>query len=175
MIQFRPPSLTKPFDEFVSVDPSFVQPPSLPGTDATDEEQAAFKSELEQYLAKLKSARDTGDWSPMLAPGQDLANATKFTMLQIDSNKWRELIDRSRLPADSPIRLGGSVLRAVLVRLSLKAITGCEMKIERTHDDNWDAVMCQPEVIDMLDRQNPAIVGELGNRLVERLRGVGPL
>jgi hypothetical protein len=175
VIVLKPPSLSKPWDEFVSVDKSFVQMPAIPGDDASEEDVAAFKKALEEYLAKLKAARETGDWTPMLAPGQTLTDATRFTLTHIDGNVWRELMDRNNLPHDSKRRLGGSVLRALLVRLAVKAISGCEFKIERKHYDDFDCVMTQPEVVDMLDKENPAIVGELGNRIIERLRGVGPL
>ncbi len=175
MIHLKPPSISKPWDEFVSIDPAFVQMPKIPPSTATDEEIAAFKAAFAEYAAGLKAARETGDWTPMLVAGKTLADATRFTLGQIDGNIWRELIDRNTLPADSSRRIGGSVLRALLVRLAIKAISGCELKIERTLDEEYGEVMAQAEVIDMLDKENPSIVGELGTVIAERLRGVRPL
>lgn len=170
----RPPSLSKPWDEYLSIDPTFVQPPQL-ADGASDEDREAFKRSVEEYVAKLKAARETGDWAPMLAPGKSLNEATKFTLLQIDRNLWREWLDRSTLPYEASTRIGPASLRALLVRAAVKAIPGCEVKIERRPDSKWAAEMAQPELIDYLDGNDPRIVGELGNRIIDRLRGLGPL
>lgn len=175
MIPFRPPSLSKSYDEFVSIDPVFVRSPMPPGDGATEEEIAAFKTALDEYIAKLRVARQTGDWAGMLVPGKTLADATKFTLLQVDSNIWRELLDRATQSEGTPGRIGGAQLRALLVRLAIKAITGFETTIVRTEDPAWGYTMAQAEVVDILDRFHPSIVGELGNRITERLRGVDPL
>lgn len=175
MIQFRPPSLSKAYDEFVSIDPVFVRPPDPPSDDAGEEDLAAYKTALDEYAAKLRTARQTGDWSGMLAPGRSLNDATKFTLLPVDSNIWRELLDRATQREGTPGRIGGAQLRALYVRLAIKAISGFETKIERTEDPTFGYVMAQAEVIDVLDKVHPSIVGELGVRVAERLRGVDPL
>jgi hypothetical protein len=175
MIQFRAPSLTKPWDEFVSIDPVFVQPPAPPADDASEEVRAEYKRLLAEYGAKLRAARETGDWQPLVADGRRLDEATKFTLLQVDSNVWRELLDRATLPLNTPMRIGGATLRAVLVRLAIKAIPGFPIAIERELDDQWGYTMARADVIDVLDRHDSRIVGELGTRIMERLRGVGPL
>jgi hypothetical protein len=162
--------LFKPWDEYVSIDPCFVQAPTV-GDPPTEGEAAA----LEAYQAKLKTAHDTGDWSAMLAPGRSLTEATKFTMLQVDRNVWRELLDRSTLPLTTPMRVGPAVLRALMLRLALKSISGCEVKVERSFDPKWGVEMAQPSIIDYLDSINPRIVGELGSRVMERTRGIDPL
>lgn len=169
-MSLRPPSLFKSWDEFVSVDPVFVQAPKL-DDEPTDEQ----KEEAEKYLAKLKAARDTGDWEPMLAPGRSLNEATKFTLLQIDRNIWREVLDRSTLPLEVANRIGPSQLRALLVRLALKSALALDVKIERSVDPKWGYEMAQADIISYLDSIDPRIVGELGTRIIERLRGVGPL
>ena len=175
MIQFRPPSVTKPWDAFVAVDPVFVQPPVEPSDDASAEQVDEYKKAIAEYIAKLKAARETGDWTPMLVPGRSLAEATKFTLLPVDANIWRELLDRATLPADSLRRIGSVSMNAVLFRLAVKAISGLETRIEREHDPAWGYVMAQSEIVDILDKEDPRIVGDLGNRIMERLRGVGPL
>jgi hypothetical protein len=175
VIPFRPPSLSKAYDEFVSIDPVFVRPPDPPSDDASEEDLAAYKTALEEYASKLRVARQTGDWSGMLAPGRSLADATKFTLLPVDFNTWRELVDRATQREGTAGRIGGAQLRALLVRLAVKAITGFETKIERTEDPAWGYVMAQPDVVNILDNVHPSIVGELGTRIAERLRGVDPL
>lgn len=171
----RPPSLAKSYDEYVSVDPVFIQPPEI-ADDATDAAREEHTKAAEQYLATLKAARETGDWTPMLTLGRTLNEATKFTLLQIDRNVWREIIDRSTLPLDVPNRIGPSALRALLVRLALKSAVALDMKIERAPDPRWnDYVMASSDVIDYLDAINPRIVGELGSRIIERLSGERPL
>ena len=174
MIQFRPPSLSKSYDEFVSIDPAFVQLPLL-ADDATEEQREQFKVDVEEYLTKLRVARQTGDWTGMLRAGEKLENATKFTLLPVDGNIWRELLDRATQREGTHGRIGGAQLRALLVRLAIKSIVGFATKIERTVDDDWGYTMAQPEVIDILDKVHPSIVGELGTRIAERLRGVDPL
>jgi hypothetical protein len=175
MIQFRAPSLTKPWDEFVSIDPVFVQAPQPPDDDASPEVKAEHRKALAEYGAKLRSARDTGDWLPLVAPDRRIDDATKFVLLQVDSNIWRELLDRATLPLDSAKRIGAATLRALLVRLAVKSIPGFPIAIERTLDEQWGYVMAGAEVVDLLDKHDARIVGELGTRIMERLRGVGPL
>ena len=170
----RPPSLSKSWDEYVSIDGAFVQAPTL-ADDANDEAKAEFAKAAEDYAAKLKAARETGDWTPMLAPGRALNEATRFTMLQVDRNIWRELLDRSTLPLDVPNRLGPAMLRALMVRLALKSIAGLDLKIERSIDDRWGYEMAQADTVSYLDSIDPRVVGELGTRVIERMRGASPL
>ena len=166
----RPPSLSKAWDEFVSVDPVFVQAPHLDDPPTDEQKQAA-----EEYIAKLKAARDTGNWDPMLAPGRSLNEATKFTLLQVDRNIWREVLDRSTLPLDVPNRIGPSQLRALMVRLALKSALALDVKVEREVDPKWGYEMARADIISYLDGIDPRVVGELGTRIIERLRGAGPL
>ena len=166
----RPPSLLKSWDECVSIDPAFKQAPQLKDG-ASEDEQKAFKEAVEEYLATLKSCRDNGDWSKLTLDGQQ---PTRFTMLQVDRNIFRELLDRMNLPYNSHLRVGSAAGRAILVRLALKAISGYETKIERKPDSQWGWEMAQAEIVNELDAIDPRIVGELGTRLLEKYRGVSP-
>lgn len=166
----RPPSLSKPWDEFTSFDQVFVQQPALDDP-PTDEQKAA----LEEYVAKLKAARETGDWTPMLAPGRTLNEATKFTFLQIDRNVWREVLDRSTLPLDIPNRIGPIQLRALVFRLALKSAHALDVKVERSVDSRWGYEMAQADIVSYLDSIDPRIIAELGTVIMERLRGDRPL
>jgi hypothetical protein len=170
----RPPSLSKPWDEYVSIDPVFVQAPTL-ADDATDEQRTEHTTAAEGYIAKIKAARETGNWEPMLVAGRTLNEATRFQMLQVDRNIWRDLLDRSTLPLDVPNRLGPAMLRALMVRLAIKSIAGLDIKIERSVDERWGYEMAQADVISYLDSIDPRVVGELGTRVIERMRGASPL
>jgi hypothetical protein len=171
----RPPSLYKTWDEYVSIDGAFIQAPTPPEEGASDEARAEYEKAAEEYLAKLKSSRETGSWEQMLAPGRTLNEATKFTLLQVDRNTWRDLLDRHTLPLDVPNRIGPGLMRAVMVRLALKSITGLDVKVERSIDDKWGYEMAQPDIVSYLDAINPRVVGELGTRIMERMRGADPL
>lgn len=170
----RPPSAAKQYDEFCTVDPAFIQPPKKPADDASDADKAEHAAALESYRAKLKAARETGDWKPMLLDGQ---TPTKFVLGHVDRNIWRSIIDRATLPGDSPRHIGQTTLHSLLFRLALKSIVGFgDVKVERNPDPQWDFwTMAQADIVTQLDEINPVIVGEIGERVFERLRGVSPL
>lgn len=163
----RAPSLQRPYDLFVTCDPAVIQPPKLEG-EPTDE----FRAEVEQYVQKIKTARETGDWSAVLRPDQV---PTKFTLGQIDRNVWRAIIDRGTLPADNPRHIGHAVVRALLFRLAIRSISGFD-KFDRLPDPAWDNwVMAPASLVTQLDEVDASIIGELGNEIMRRLQGVDPL
>ena len=173
-MSFRPPSNQRQYDTYSSLDPAFIQAPPVPGENATDDEKRA----AEDYLAKLKAAKQTGDWSPMLAPGKTLADATKFVLGQVDRNVWRAIMDRAgQLPPDSPRFIGFSTLQSLLFRLALKSVVGFgDVKVERLPDPQWDNwTMAQSSIVTMFDELNPLIVGEIGIGILNRLKGDDPL
>lgn len=164
----RPPSLAKAYDDYYSGDPAFAQEPAL-SAEPTESEQAA----LDDYLAKLKSAKQTGDWSALLLPG---ATPTKFVLDQVDRNVWRSIVDRGGLPDTNPRWIGPAQLLSLLFRLAIKDIPGFDFRIERAPDPQWDGwVMAHPKVIDVLDRIDPGIVGEIGGGVYRKLRTLDPL
>lgn len=171
MIVIRPPSLVRQWDAYVSIDPAFVQAPKPP---ADGEPTEDYQRELDEYLAKLKAARETGNWSALRVPGT--AEPTKFVMGQVDRNAYRALVDRCHLPADSARRVGDVLLFPILMRLALKSVVGLgDVKIERSPDPNWDNwMMAQPEIVTLLDEINPSIVVELGMGVAARLAGLTP-
>lgn len=148
MIQLRPPSLFKPYDAYVSVDPALKQPP-----ESTDEKA------LDEYLATLVSCIDTGDWTSLLIPGQ---TPLKFVLQHLDRTALRALIDRMQLPESNARYIGDKLAQALFVRLALVDVVGAELRIKRESDPQWDGwVMAQPDVIQILDAADPRIVGEL--------------
>jgi hypothetical protein len=168
----RPPSLQRSWDEYFTGDPAIFQPPPPPPDDASDEIKKAHKEAIEQYIAKIRSARETGNWMPVVVEGQI---PTKFTLHPVDRNIWRAIMDRAVLPSSNPRHIGEVTLHALLVRLSLRNITGFEQKIERLPDPNWDNwVMAQASIITTLDEIDPRIIGELGSSVFRRLQGISP-
>jgi hypothetical protein len=169
----RPPSLQRPWDEYFTGDPAILQPPPPPPEDASDELKQAHQDTIDQYIAKIRAARETGNWMPVVVEGQI---PTKFTLHPVDRNIWRSIMDRAVLPPSNPRHIGEVTLHALLVRLSLRNIAGFEQKIDRRPDPNWDNwMMAQPDVITMLDEIDPRIIGELGSSVFRRLQGIGPL
>jgi len=68
-MSFRLPSHTNPAPAFVTTDDALIQPPEL-ADKATDEQRAEWEKALEEYAAKLRVARQTGDWSGITLPGK---------------------------------------------------------------------------------------------------------
>ncbi len=165
----RPPSAVRDFDAFFSGDSAFTQPPADPPDDASDDAKKAHKEAVEGYIAKLRAARETGDWKPLLIEGQ---TPTKFVLRQVDRNIWREIMDRAVLPGDSPRHIGQVTLNALLFRLACISIAGWD-KFERLPDAKWDLWSMAPaSLVTQLDEIDPRIVGEIGSLVFERLRGV---
>ena len=66
----RLPSLSKPSHAFVSFDDAIVQPPQPPADSADEEALAAYKKAAEEHYAKIRAARQTGDWAPVTIEGK---------------------------------------------------------------------------------------------------------
>lgn len=164
----RPPSSQKSWDTYCSKDSAFKQPPKPPGDDATEDERNEYIVTIEKYQATLKACQETGDWSPLLVEG---GQPTKFILSPINGNVWRALIDRTVISQASPRFVGPVMTRTILFRLALKGINGWD-KIERSPDPEWDGwVMAPADVVAQLDAIDPAIVGEIGQLVLDRLRG----
>lgn len=163
----RLPSLFRPYDAYVSVDPALKPAPELP-SDATDEQRKASA----EYIATLVSCIDTGDWSALLIPGQ---TPLKFVLQHLDRTAFRSLIDRMGLPENNARHIGEKLGQALLVRLALVDIVGAEgLRVRREADPQWDGwVMAQSEVIQILDAADPRIVGELALG-IQRKAVLGP-
>jgi hypothetical protein len=166
-MSLRPPSAQRAWDAHYSGDPAFLQPPPRPDGEPTDE----YKTAIDQYVARLTAAKETGDWKPLLIEGQQ---PTKFVMGQVDRNVWRSIMDRVVLPADNPRNIGQVALHALLFRLSVKDVVGFPAfhRLPDPHWDNW--TMAPSDLVTTLDEIDPRIVGELGSDVFMRLRGVGP-
>lgn len=174
----RPGSVIKEYDFYVSCDPALTPAPDVPKDGASDEEIEAFKSAAKDYIAKWKSARETTNYAGLAIEGK---TPTKFVLGQVKSKIWRAIHDRGTLPKDSPMHLGNSSVMALMTRLALRAIPSKDIKIVLERDPEWhDWEMAPESLIDMLDEQNPRIVGEIGSEVMRRLQqgagaGAGPL
>lgn len=158
----RTPSAVRDYDAFFSGDSAFEQPPAVDGDD---------RSALEAYQAKLTAMRETGDIAPLLIEGQ---TPTKFVLGQVDRTVWRAVTDRAILPADNPRHIGPVSMPALLFRLAVKSIAGLP-PFKRLRDEHWDGwVMAPSSIVDQLDEIDPRIVGEIGDLVFSRLRGVSP-
>jgi hypothetical protein len=157
----RLPSLQKTWSMFVTCDLAIVKRP------AADDAAA-----LADWQAKIKAARETGDWTPVTVDGQQ---PTKFQMGQVDRNVWRVIQDRATLTPGTHGHIGFVQLAALLFRLSIRDINGLDLKIERAVDPEWGWLMASPAIVNALDEADPSIVGELGMEVFNRLRGLSPL
>lgn len=95
----RLPSLSKPYHAFVSFDDAIVQPPSAPapldmdGEPPPSEEAMrlykeaveAHKIATDEYTAKIRAARQTGDWSPVTVQGK---HPMRFLMRPMPFDGW---------------------------------------------------------------------------------------
>lgn len=159
----RPPSLSKTFDLHFSGDPAFEQPPPK-------EDEKARKT----YSAKLTAARDTGDWSPLLVAD---GRPSKFVMQQIHRPTWRHVIDRASLSPDNPRHLGPNVVMSIAFRMAIQSVPDLGIECKHVPDTGFDGWKMAPEsVVDTLDQISPAIVGELGMVLLDKLNedGISP-
>jgi hypothetical protein len=167
----RPPSLVRTWETYYPRDSAFKQPPLPPVEDAPQSERDEYKLAVEQYRTALRVCREKGDWSSLLVEG---GQPTKFVMGQVDREIFRELIDRSQLPASSPRRIGDAIAMSILFRLSCKAIVGWD-KFEHAPDPKWDGWQMAPkEVVQMLDDIDMRIAAEIGREVFDRLQATRP-
>lgn len=162
----RLPSLQRAYDDFWSLDPSIIPPPSEPAATATAEEWAAYKAAVEERIAKIRAAKETGRWDEILVAG---GSPTKFVMGQVDRNVWRTIADRAQLPSDNKQHIGVNQLSSLLFRLALQNIVGLDVKVNRFVDPEWGWEMAAAEVVTLLDLADPRIVGELSGGVWKRL------
>ncbi len=156
----RPPSVQKPYDEFYSGDPAFVQPPK-------DASEAALKD----YAAKVKRARDTGDWSPLLIEG---VQPTRFVMQVIKGDQWRWLLDQSS--RDDEFKIGPAEFWHLMFRCALVEVAnlGAEVNSKPVKHRHLGAI-APVDVPNLLDTFDAAIVTELASAAFERSRTLNPL
>lgn len=67
----RLPSVQKPYHTFFSEDDALIKRPDVPADDAADEAKAAYDKAVEEYVVKMRAARQTGDWSDIKVGAAD--------------------------------------------------------------------------------------------------------
>lgn len=160
----RQPSAQKPYDAYASVDPAFAQLP-----DNADEPTKA------EHDRKWDVARDTGDYTPLLADGRTISDATKYVLQPIAGHQMRKLIDLRTAG-----RIGNHEQAQLAFRLALVDVSGFPgLVIKREpHEDPALAglgKMLSLEAANTIDAESRAIIGELGTLAWVRALGVRPL
>lgn len=157
MIGSRLPSLQRQYDEYWSEDPAFVQPPE----DATGEQR-------KEHANRVRIARETGDWSPLVAQN---AQPTKFVMRPLKGALARKLLDDINFG-----RVGSAVLASIAFRAALVTIENGPTHwpaVSQVNHPDYGPLVAQ-EVADAIDGEDLAIIGELGGVILNRARGPSP-
>lgn len=151
MIVTRPPSTFKPYDEYWSGDPAFVQAPS-------GEDEATRELQKEHY-AKVRRARETGQWGELRIADKQ---PTKFIMKSLRGEAMRWINDQRQI-SDPAKALGDTALTSIAFRAALVKIEnlGFDFKLE-FEDHPGLGTIATRGIVDFLDGVDPSIVTELG-------------
>lgn len=167
MISIQPTSIQRNHDEFWSNDPAIVQPPEDPPTDAPDDVKEAHKKVITEWLGKIDTARETGQWDPMLVTGM---HPTKFTLRPIPGQALRAIhskLERGEL--DFFRQAAPLAFRACIIKVENPSIT---FKPEK--NDEY-GVLAPIAVTNQLDAVDMGIVTELGMLCLSRgTQGLSP-
>jgi hypothetical protein len=155
----RPPSNQKPYDEFWSGDPAFVQPP-----EGDDEATVARRKE---HFEKVRRARQTGDWCDLLIAGM---TPTKFIMRPIRGDAMRWLHDHVNI-SDPVKALGDGVLLSLAFRAALVDIVNYGADFKMQYEDHESlGTIAAAKIANDLDAVHISIVTELGAIALTRTR-----
>lgn len=167
----RPRSLQHTYDEFWSGDEAFAQPPDPPSSTREQDPAAwaAWDEQFAEHQLKVKVARDTGAWDALRVDGSD--EPTKFVLRPVPGDVFRKVVD-----AVSQGEVGGTEAVLLLFRLALVEVVNLAgvREVKRAKHPRFGD-MAGVEVPNLLDRVNPAIVGEIGTTIRDRAMGVLPL
>ena len=161
------PNVQRPYDEYYSGDPAFVQPPISPGKDADDEERTAYAVAAKAYVESVERARETGDWSHLRVEGS--APPTRFHVKPMPGEAFREICARieNREPA---VLLAPWAFRAAIVK----------MENAGEHEIKWEnhprfGRIATNATTNYLDAIDMSIVTEIGLVLAARgTQGLSP-
>lgn len=171
----RPPSNQKTYDEFWSRDPAFIQPPSAP-TFAVDGDELADKAAREAHLQALRdhqrlvrNARETGDWSALLAGAEQ---PTRFIMRPLPGTLFRVIVDLVMSE-----RVGEAESNMLMVRAALVGVANLgDVDVKLALDPAYPKLgkIATVDVPNLLDSVDPKIVAELAETIRDRCMGVSP-
>lgn len=157
----RLPSNQNQYDDYWSGDPAFTQP------DPDDPESVA------DHAAKVKRARETGDWSPLIKPGQQ---PTKFIMRQLRSTQTNRIGDQYRRADEK--KIGDLTLMELIFRCALVKVVDSGIKAidEFKHVTHPELGQIVPDkVINALGEISDSIVQELAGAAIDRKQNLNPL
>jgi len=160
----RAPSNQKPYDTYWSGDPAFVQLGESPTDEAKKEHERVWDL-----------ARDTGDFSAVLADKRTLADATKYVMRLVPGHALRKLIDLK-----SEGKIGNAESSALAFRIALVDVVnfpGLTVKPEPHEDPAFASLgkMLTVDAANQVDAEDIRIIGELGALAYVKALGVRPL
>jgi hypothetical protein len=169
----RPPSLSKEYDEFYSGDPALIQPPDPPKDEAQND---AYLDARKEYDAKLRVARETGQWQSLVVPGEA---PTIFKLRPIPGELYRALLDKLGGGGVGPGRLNAQLFRcAVRGVTNLKDENGLDIKIDLVPNPIAElrehGKIASPDIVDYLDGLDVRIVTELGELVFVRASRIPP-
>src|SRR5690349_2544706 len=121
---FKLPSVVKEYSAVYSGDPSLAQPPASVDADASSEAVAKHETAVEEHAHKLKVARETGDYSALLAEGA--GEPTLFQMRPLTADAFAYLIGQV-YPNDGVI--AANVLAFQFALRSVVNLPGAEVKL----------------------------------------------
>lgn len=166
----RPPSNQRTYDEFWSGDEAFLQPPTKPAAGADDAELAAHAEQLEAHERKVKVARETADWAPLIIEGGE---PTRFELRVLPGDVFRRIVDMWQ-----GNDIGSAEANLLLLRAALVGVVNLgKASVTLAPDRQYPRLgpIADVSVPNLLDRVNPGIVAELATSIRTRAMGVSPL
>jgi hypothetical protein len=112
------------------------------------------------WVEKLERARDTGDWGPLLKPGEE---PSVFVFKNLPGSQWRRVMDVAS-------SVGPGEGTAIIFRASVKSVRGLGDFQVRTERHQKLGEIAKDDVIDLLDGIAVDIVRELANVAMTRAR-----
>lgn len=153
------PSVQGEYADYWSGDPAFHQP------DSNDEES------VREHADKVRRARETGDWSPLLIEGQV---PTKFVMKPLKGRQLRWLIDQSS--RNDEYRIGNAQLGALVFRCAFVSAKDLDLSVADRHIKHPElGKIASADVTDVLDRIDQSIVIEIAAHVYEKALNLNPL
>ena len=161
------PSVQRPYDEYFSGDPAFVQPPDAPEKDASEEDRKTYATARKAYGELLERARETGDWSPLRVEGGPVP--TRFHVKPLSGEAFREICARID-SQEAPVLLAPWAFRAAIVKMDNAGEH--EIKTEKDPRFGRIATVATTNYLDSIDMN---IVTEIGLVLIGRgTQGLSP-
>jgi hypothetical protein len=170
----RLPSVQDQYEDYWSGDPALVQPPQHPGEKASPEDIAKWESAIREHADKIRRARQTGDWSDLIRPGE---TPTKFVMRQVDGEQWRYLLDESA--REDEHQMGQAKFWHYMFRCAVVSVKnlGKTVNEKQVKDKRHPALglIAPADIPNLLDQIDGSIVTELAQVAYVKARGLDPL